>query len=189
FKRAASSRNHTNSADNVDELKLAVRSRDRQIARAAVTAGQVPVRVHSRQHPGDFQQAVRVQRGCSISGGGRKRRTRGMGISAEPQSEAASGKRCRPRHKSGAIIIKLERSALLSTRLKTGQLKSRTPKARKINEIGPCTVFGELAILYNCKRNRHPLSNCKLWAIDRQTFQSIMMRRRPDEAERIHQLP
>jgi cGMP-dependent protein kinase len=60
--------------------------------------------------------------------------------------------------------------------------------------MGPGRVFGELAILYNCTRtasikgerkmkwnenyllNYLALSNCKLWAVDRQTFQAIMMR-------------
>ncbi|RNA16086.1 cGMP-dependent kinase 1-like [Brachionus plicatilis] len=39
-------------------------------------------------------------------------------------------------------------------------------------------VFGELAILYNCTRTAsiRALSLCKLWAIDRTTFQVIMMR-------------
>lgn len=44
--------------------------------------------------------------------------------------------------------------------------------------MGPGRVFGELAILYNCTRTASikALSNCKLWAVDRQTFQAIMMR-------------
>uniref|UniRef100_H2TPN4 cGMP-dependent protein kinase n=1 Tax=Takifugu rubripes TaxID=31033 RepID=H2TPN4_TAKRU len=39
-------------------------------------------------------------------------------------------------------------------------------------------VFGELAILYNCTRTAtvKTLTNVKLWAIDRQCFQTIMMR-------------
>lgn len=39
-------------------------------------------------------------------------------------------------------------------------------------------VFGELAILYNCKRTATitAASDCQLWAIDRQCFQTIMMR-------------
>jgi len=44
--------------------------------------------------------------------------------------------------------------------------------------MGPGTVFGELAILYNCKRTAtiKAKSDCKLWAIERQCFQTIMMR-------------
>ncbi|CAF3861285.1 unnamed protein product [Rotaria sordida] len=47
-----------------------------------------------------------------------------------------------------------------------------------LTTIGPGRVFGELAILYNCTRTASikALSNCKLWAVDRQTFQAIMMR-------------
>jgi len=39
-------------------------------------------------------------------------------------------------------------------------------------------VFGELAILYNCKRTAtiKAATDCKLWAIERQVFQTIMMR-------------
>lgn len=44
--------------------------------------------------------------------------------------------------------------------------------------LGPGTVFGELAILYNCTRTAtvEAISDCKLWAIERQCFQTIMMR-------------
>lgn len=40
------------------------------------------------------------------------------------------------------------------------------------------TVFGELAILYNCKRTAtvKAINNAKLWIIDRSVFQMIMMR-------------
>ncbi|THD25739.1 cGMP-dependent protein kinase 1 [Fasciola hepatica] len=48
----------------------------------------------------------------------------------------------------------------------------------RIREMGPGTVFGELAILYNCTRTASvkALIDCSLWAIDRHCFQSIMMR-------------
>jgi cGMP-dependent protein kinase len=44
--------------------------------------------------------------------------------------------------------------------------------------MGSGKLFGELAILYNCTRTASikALSHCKLWAIDRLTFQNIMMR-------------
>ncbi len=68
--------------------------------------------------------------------------------------------------------------------------------SKVLTTIGPGRVFGELAILYNCTRTASikgngkkniteyeegkiddlALSNCKLWAVDRQTFQAIMMR-------------
>ncbi|KAL4641001.1 cGMP-dependent protein kinase 1-like isoform X1 [Arapaima gigas] len=48
----------------------------------------------------------------------------------------------------------------------------------KLCTMGPGKVFGELAILYNCTRTAtvKTLTNVKLWAIDRQCFQTIMMR-------------
>ncbi|XP_069773678.1 cGMP-dependent protein kinase 1-like isoform X1 [Narcine bancroftii] len=48
----------------------------------------------------------------------------------------------------------------------------------KLCTMAPGKVFGELAILYNCTRTAtvKALSNIKLWAIDRQCFQTIMMR-------------
>ncbi|CAH8650615.1 unnamed protein product [Schistosoma intercalatum] len=47
----------------------------------------------------------------------------------------------------------------------------------RLREMGPGTVFGELAILYNCTRTAsvRAITDCKLWAIDRPCFQSIMM--------------
>ncbi|XP_024913314.1 cGMP-dependent protein kinase 1 isoform X2 [Cynoglossus semilaevis] len=48
----------------------------------------------------------------------------------------------------------------------------------KLCTMGPGKVFGELAILYNCTRTAtvRTLTPVKLWAIDRQCFQIIMMR-------------
>lgn len=42
----------------------------------------------------------------------------------------------------------------------------------------PGSVFGELAILYNCTRTAtiRAITDCKLWAIERICFQSIMMK-------------
>ncbi|XP_069577481.1 cGMP-dependent protein kinase 2 [Brachyistius frenatus] len=47
-----------------------------------------------------------------------------------------------------------------------------------LGEIGPGTAFGELAILYNCKRTAtvKAVSPSHIWALDRQSFQTIMMR-------------
>ncbi|XP_056466006.1 cGMP-dependent protein kinase 2-like [Gadus chalcogrammus] len=47
-----------------------------------------------------------------------------------------------------------------------------------LGEMRPGTAFGELAILYNCKRTAtvKAVSCALIWALDRQTFQSIMMR-------------
>ncbi|XP_068429855.1 cGMP-dependent protein kinase 1-like [Clinocottus analis] len=53
-----------------------------------------------------------------------------------------------------------------------------TKQGQKLCSIGHGTVFGELAILYNCTRTATvtALTDIKLWAIDRQGFQTIMMR-------------
>ncbi|XP_065815886.1 cGMP-dependent protein kinase 2 isoform X2 [Labrus bergylta] len=47
-----------------------------------------------------------------------------------------------------------------------------------LGEMRPGTAFGELAILYNCKRTAtiKSVSQSHIWALDRQTFQTIMMR-------------
>ncbi|XP_054454621.1 cGMP-dependent protein kinase 1-like isoform X4 [Anoplopoma fimbria] len=52
-----------------------------------------------------------------------------------------------------------------------------TKEGMKLCTMGPGKVFGELAILYNCTRTATvTLVQVKLWAIDRQCFQTIMMR-------------
>lgn len=81
-------------------------------------------------------------------------------------------------HKPNALIIKLGEVGSLVYVMEDGLAEVTNTKGDKINEIGAGTVFGELAILYNCKRTAtvKALTNCKLWAIDRQTFQSIMMK-------------
>ncbi|KAI1900792.1 hypothetical protein AGOR_G00053520 [Albula goreensis] len=53
-----------------------------------------------------------------------------------------------------------------------------TKEGQKLCTMDPGKVFGELAILYNCTRTATvtALTDIKLWAIDRQGFQTIMMR-------------
>uniref|UniRef100_A0A8C4DQL7 cGMP-dependent protein kinase n=1 Tax=Dicentrarchus labrax TaxID=13489 RepID=A0A8C4DQL7_DICLA len=53
-----------------------------------------------------------------------------------------------------------------------------TKEGMKLCTMGPGKVFGELAILYNCTRTAtvRTLVHVKLWAIDRQCYQTIMMR-------------
>lgn len=53
-----------------------------------------------------------------------------------------------------------------------------TKEGQKLCAMGPGKVFGELAILYNSTRTAsvRALTTCRLWAIDRPCFQSIMMR-------------
>ncbi|XP_064630245.1 cGMP-dependent protein kinase 1-like isoform X2 [Lineus longissimus] len=61
--------------------------------------------------------------------------------------------------------------------------------------MGPGKVFGELAILYNCTRTASvkALTDCKLWAIDRPCFQSIMMKtgllRQTEHVECLRSVP
>ncbi|XP_067277187.1 cGMP-dependent protein kinase 2 isoform X2 [Pseudorasbora parva] len=47
-----------------------------------------------------------------------------------------------------------------------------------LGQMRPGTAFGELAILYNCKRTAtvKAVTQSYIWALDRQTFQTIMMR-------------
>ncbi|XP_031728956.1 cGMP-dependent protein kinase 2 isoform X2 [Anarrhichthys ocellatus] len=47
-----------------------------------------------------------------------------------------------------------------------------------LGEMRPGTAFGELAILYNCKRTAtvKSVSQSHIWALDRKAFQTIMMR-------------
>ncbi|CAG6018214.1 unnamed protein product [Menidia menidia] len=48
---------------------------------------------------------------------------------------------------------------------------------KRLGEIRPGAAFGELAILYNCKRTAtvKAVVQSHIWTLDRQTFQAIMM--------------
>lgn len=50
-------------------------------------------------------------------------------------------------------------------------------QGKLIGSFGPCTVFGELAILYNAKRfaSIRAATNCCVWKIDRDKFRKIMV--------------
>ncbi|KAG9353981.1 hypothetical protein JZ751_012105 [Albula glossodonta] len=52
-----------------------------------------------------------------------------------------------------------------------------TKEGQKLCTVGPGKVFGELAILHSCTHTNTAtaLTDLKLWAIDRQGFQTIMM--------------
>lgn len=64
-----------------------------------------------------------------------------------------------------------------------------------VSDMGPPTAFGELAILYNCTRTATVRANtaAKLWAVDRQGYQTIMMRtgmqRQQEHLEFLHSVP
>ncbi|KAG9485194.1 hypothetical protein GDO78_008338 [Eleutherodactylus coqui] len=49
--------------------------------------------------------------------------------------------------------------------------------SRLLGQMHPGTAFGELAILYNCKRTAtvKAVTDSKIWVLDRQVFQTIMM--------------
>ncbi|XP_013781753.2 cGMP-dependent protein kinase 1-like [Limulus polyphemus] len=53
-----------------------------------------------------------------------------------------------------------------------------TKEGKFLCSVKPGQVFGELAILYNCTRTAtvKAVMDCRLWAIERQCFQTIMMR-------------
>merc|ERR1712141_474182 len=77
----------------------------------------------------------------------------------------------------GALIIKEGDVGSIVYVMEEGKVEvSREGKFLSI--MPPGKVFGELAILYNCKRTAtiKAATDCKLWAIERQCFQTIMMR-------------
>lgn len=51
-------------------------------------------------------------------------------------------------------------------------------EGKYLSTLTGAKVLGELAILYNCQRTATitAVQDCKLWAIERQCFQTIMMR-------------
>ncbi|KAJ2945574.1 hypothetical protein O0L34_g396 [Tuta absoluta] len=64
---------------------------------------------------------------------------------------------------------------------RNGNKEGRVEVSREnkyLSTMAPGKVFGELAILYNCKRTAtiKAATDCRLWAIERQCFQTIMMR-------------
>ncbi|KAG5446012.1 cGMP-dependent protein kinase 1 [Clonorchis sinensis] len=84
----------------------------------------------------------------------------------------------------GSVVYVLEDGVVEV--LKSGEL---------LREMGPGSMFGELAILYNCKRTAsvRAITDCKLWAIDRHCFQSVMMqtglRRQNDYVQFLKSVP
>ncbi|XP_073241495.1 cGMP-dependent protein kinase 1-like isoform X5 [Porites lutea] len=61
--------------------------------------------------------------------------------------------------------------------LEDGKVKV-TKEGAVLGQMGPGRVFGELAILYKCPRTASVKAETevRMWAIDRQTFQTIMMK-------------
>ncbi|OQV18731.1 cGMP-dependent protein kinase 1 [Hypsibius exemplaris] len=75
------------------------------------------------------------------------------------------------------LIIKEGEDGKVMYVLEDGEVEV-TKDGKKLCSMGPGKVFGELAILYNTKRTAtiRAVVPCKVWAIDRQSFQMIMMR-------------
>ncbi|XP_076459657.1 cGMP-dependent protein kinase 1-like isoform X2 [Babylonia areolata] len=80
-------------------------------------------------------------------------------------------------NKAGSVIIKEGDVGSLVYVMEEGKVEV-TKEGQKLCTMGAGKVFGELAILYNCTRTAtvRALVDCRLWAIDRPCFQSIMMR-------------
>ncbi|XP_041981950.1 cGMP-dependent protein kinase, isozyme 2 forms cD5/T2 isoform X1 [Aricia agestis] len=87
---------------------------------------------------------------------------------------------------SNANESTLDAGVLLDVTRLEDDKKSPNPEGRVevsrenkyLSTMAPGKVFGELAILYNCKRTAtiKAATDCRLWAIERQCFQTIMMR-------------
>ncbi|XP_038222383.1 cGMP-dependent protein kinase, isozyme 2 forms cD4/T1/T3A/T3B isoform X3 [Zerene cesonia] len=78
---------------------------------------------------------------------------------------------------AGSVIIKEGDVGSIVYVMEEGRVEvSRENKY--LSTMAPGKVFGELAILYNCKRTAtiKAATDCRLWAIERQCFQTIMMR-------------
>lgn len=80
-------------------------------------------------------------------------------------------------YKMGSVIILEGDVGSLVYVMEDGHVEV-SKEGQRLREMPSGTVFGELAILYNCTRTAtvKAKTNCKLWAIDRQAFQSIMMK-------------
>ncbi|XP_026272945.1 cGMP-dependent protein kinase, isozyme 2 forms cD4/T1/T3A/T3B isoform X2 [Frankliniella occidentalis] len=80
-------------------------------------------------------------------------------------------------YSAGSLIIKEGDVGSIVYVMEEGRVEvSRDGKY--LSTMAPGKLFGELAILYNCKRTAtiKAATDCKLWAIERQCFQTIMMR-------------
>ncbi|KAL4623062.1 cGMP-dependent protein kinase 1-like isoform X1 [Arapaima gigas] len=77
----------------------------------------------------------------------------------------------------GCCVIKEGDDGSLVYVLEEGKVEV-SKNSQKLCTMGPGRAFGELAVLYNCTRTATvtALTDIKLWAINRQSFQTIMMR-------------
>ncbi|XP_045036539.1 cGMP-dependent protein kinase, isozyme 2 forms cD4/T1/T3A/T3B isoform X2 [Daphnia magna] len=77
----------------------------------------------------------------------------------------------------GSLIIKEGDVGSIMYVMEEGKVEV-SREGKYLSTMAPGKVMGELAILYNCKRTAtiKAAIDCKLWAIERQVFQTIMMR-------------
>ncbi|XP_042659139.1 cGMP-dependent protein kinase 2-like isoform X2 [Tyto alba] len=78
------------------------------------------------------------------------------------------------RHATGDTVLAEGAEGSAMYIVAEGQLRV-TQRGRQLRTLGPGDVFGELAILYNCKRTAtvQALSPVRLWAIDRHRYRAI----------------
>lgn len=111
----------------------------------------------------------------------RQRRPSTSSVDAPPEEDPQEEEFAIPRPK---LIVPVHTYGIRKRR--TGNMLHRPTEGRVevsrenkyLSTLAPGKVFGELAILYNCKRTAtiKAATDCKLWAIERQCFQTIMMR-------------
>lgn len=80
-------------------------------------------------------------------------------------------------YKEGALIIKEGDTGSNLYVMEDGRVEV-SKEGKLLSHMSPGKVFGELALVYNCKRTATitAATVCKCWAIDRQCFKTIMMR-------------
>lgn len=84
---------------------------------------------------------------------------------------------CLVEYAKGSLIIKEGDAGSIVYVMEEGNVEV-SRDGSTLATMGPGTLFGELAILYNCQRTAtiKASTNCKLWAVDRECFQTIMVR-------------
>ncbi|XP_055684150.1 cGMP-dependent protein kinase, isozyme 2 forms cD4/T1/T3A/T3B isoform X3 [Lutzomyia longipalpis] len=78
---------------------------------------------------------------------------------------------------AGSLIIKEGDVGSIVYVMEEGRIEV-SREGKYLSTLSGAKVLGELAILYNCQRTATitAVNDCKLWAIERQCFQTIMMR-------------
>jgi len=78
---------------------------------------------------------------------------------------------------AGSLIIKEGDVGSIVYVMEEGRVEV-SREGKYLSTLSGAKVLGELAILYNCQRTATitAVTDCKLWAIERQCFQTIMMR-------------